>query len=87
MNLCRAFCFMHFPSLIKKVVSIPTLLLFCAFYGKIVIQKTKKNNHLQISAYNHNIYSLAKIKSCINKPVEHINRVLSLDFEFPCVRN
>ena len=23
------------------------------------------------------------IKSCINKPVEHFNPVLSLDFEFP----
>jgi hypothetical protein len=42
------------------------------------------NNLFQMSAYNH---SLSKIKhKCrlnIDKPVEHINCVLSPDFEFP----
>jgi hypothetical protein len=68
----------------KKVVLIPTLILFCAFSGKMVIQKTqKKKLSLIILKYLHN-HNLSKsiIKSCINKPVEHINHVLSSNFEF-----
>jgi len=49
----------------------------------MVIQRTSKNNHFQISAYHH---SLSKIKhKCrlhIDKLVGHINLVLSSDFEF-----
>jgi len=70
----------------KKVVLISTLFLFCASSGKMVIQKTKNNSlSLIILKYlhNHNLYlSKSKIKSCINKPVEHFNPVLSSDFEF-----
>jgi len=85
MNLCRAICFKYFSSSIK-VVSIPTLFLFCACFGKMVIQKTKKIlfNHSQnciIITYTY--LSKSIIKSCINKPVEHINPVLSPNFEFP----
>jgi hypothetical protein len=53
----------------------------------MVIQKTKKKKKkllLIILKYLHN-HNLSKsiIKSCINKPVEHINYMLSPDFELP----
>jgi len=59
--------------------------LICVSSGKMVIQNTKNSFSIFISKclHNHNIYLLAKIKSCINKPVEHINLVLSPNFEFP----
>ena len=50
----------------------------------MVIQKTK-NSSLIILKYlhNHKLYlSKSIIKSCINKPVEHNNQVLSSNFEF-----
>jgi len=68
----------------KKVVLIPTL--FCASSGKMVIQKTKKIffNHSQIICIIINYTCQNQIiKSCINKPVEHINHVLASNFEFP----
>jgi len=56
-ELVQGFLLHVFTSLIKKVVLIPTLFIFCAFYGKMVIKKPK--NLFQMSTYNH---SLAKIK-------------------------
>jgi hypothetical protein len=69
----------------KKVVLIPTLFFyFCAYSGKMVIQKTKKLLIILKYLHNHNLnLSKSKIKSCINKPVEHITPILSPDFEFP----
>ena len=65
-----------------KVALIATLFLFCASSGKMVIQKTKKFFFKYL--HNHNLYtSKSIIKSCINKPVEHIDHVLSSNFEFP----
>ena len=71
----------------KKFVLISTLFLFCASPGKMVIQKTKKNLFLQsfsniciIITYTY--LSKSIIKSCINKPVEHINHVSSSNFDF-----
>jgi hypothetical protein len=63
---------------------IPTLFLFCAFSGKMVIQKTKKKSFFFKSFPHVCIIKMfiSIIKSCINKPVEHLNHVLSLDFEF-----
>jgi hypothetical protein len=53
----------------------------------MVIQKNQKIIFpLIILKYlhNHNLHlSKSIIKSCINKPVEHINLVLSPNFEFP----
>ena len=70
----------------KKVVLIPTSSLFCASSGKMVIQKTKKIffNHSQIICIiiTYTYLSKSIIKSCINKPVEHITHVLSSNFEF-----
>jgi len=74
-----------FSSLMKGRLD-PDFVLFCAFSGKSVIQKTKK----KIFFFNHIcgiitfIYlSKSIIKSCINKPVEHFDPVLSLNFELP----
>jgi hypothetical protein len=49
-------------------------------------RKNQKNSSLIILKYlhNHNLHlSKSIIKSCINKPVEHVNHVLSSNFEFP----
>ena len=46
----------------------------------MVIQKTKNSSIILKYLHNHNL-SKSKIKSCINKPVEHINHVLSSNFE------
>ena len=69
----------------KRVVLIPTLFLFCVCSGKMVIQKTNFFSSIILKyLHNHNLYlSKSKIKSCINKPVEHFNPVLSSDSEFP----
>jgi len=62
-----------------KVALIATL--FCACSGKMVIQKTNFFSFKYL--HNHNLYmSKSIIKSCINKPVEHIDHVLSSNFEF-----
>ena len=69
-----------------KIALIATLFLFCASSGKMVIQKKTKVFFSIILKYlhNHNLYlSKSIIKSCINKPVEHIDHVLSSNFEFP----
>ena len=65
---------------------IPTLFLFCACSGKMVIQRKPKkilqsfSNIYIIITYTY--LSKSIIKPCINKPVEHINHVLSSNFEF-----
>ena len=63
-NLCKDIL-LHVLSIInKKIVLLPTLFLFCAYSGKMVIQKTKKNS-LIIFRYlhNHNLYLLVKINN------------------------
>ena len=63
-NLCRAFCFMYFPSLIKRSLW-SRLCSFCACSGKIVIQETKKIS-LIIYLHNHNLYF-----TCQNQKSNH----------------
>ena len=80
MNLLWVFSIIN-----KMVVLIPTLFLFCACSGKMVIQKTRKKIIIAFKClHNHNFYLIVKInnKSCIDKPVEHINHALSSNFEF-----
>ena len=83
-DLMKGFLLLVFSVINKKVVLIPTLFLFCAFSGKMVIQKTQKIIIIFKCLHNHNFYLLVKInnKSCIDKPVEHTNHVLSSDFDF-----
>ena len=77
------FCFKYFWLLIEKSVWSRLLILFCAYSGKMVIQKTKKEKILIICIIiTYTYLSKSIIKSCINKPVEHINHVLSSNFEF-----
>jgi len=56
-----------FSIISKKVVLIPTLFLFCACSGKMVIQKTKNSLSPIILKYlhNHNLYLLVKINNQI----------------------
>ena len=83
-ELVQGFFLQVFSSLKKNRFDPDYVSLFCAFSGKMVIQKTK-NSFLIILKYlhNHNLYlSKSIIKSCINKPVKHIDHVLSSNFEF-----
>jgi len=83
-NLCRAFCFMNIPSLIKR-----SFWSRLCFYFVLVLENgnTKKPKKIIIvfkCLHNHNFYLLVKInnKSYIDKPVECINHELSSNFEF-----
>ena len=60
------------------------LFYFMIFQEKWQYKKPKKFNHSQnCIIITYTCLSKSIIKSCINKPVEHINLVLSPNFEFP----
>ena len=74
---CLGLLLYVFSSLIKRSPrSRPCYILFCASSGKMVIQKTKK--YFLFFNVCIIIIFIYLSKSCINKPVEHFNPVLSL---------
>ena len=84
-RICAGFLALSIFIINIKVALIATLFLFFWKNGNTKNQKNKikfqsfSNIYIIITYTCQNQYS----KSCINKPVEHIDHVLSSNFEFP----